>query len=133
MRLSGGCHCGAIRFGGEAEILWAGHCHCRDCQLTSGAPLVSWATVHKAAIAIDGKPADYRSSAKGLRQFCPRCGAQLFWFGTRQPDRMDIALACLDEPDTVSPTVNIFIRSRLRLMRGFDGALPSHAADPPDG
>jgi hypothetical protein len=46
---------------------------------------------------------------------------------------MDVALACFDEPDSVAPTTNIFTRSRLIFMRGFDAALPAHlGADPAD-
>jgi hypothetical protein len=130
MRISGGCHCGQVRFGGEAEILWAGHCHCRDCQLTSGAPFVTWVTIPAGAIQIDGEPTLYRSSERGRRRFCPRCGALLFWEG--RPDRIDIAVACLDEPDSIRPGHNSFVRSRLAFMKGFDSDLPSHLADAPD-
>jgi len=131
MRLSGGCHCGQVRFGGEAEILWAGHCHCRDCQLTSGAPFITWVTVDAKSIRIDGAPTPYPSSEHARRDFCPRCGALLFWRGEREPDRMDIAVACLDEPDAIKPAFNVFVRSRLAFMKGFDADLPAHAGEAP--
>ena len=36
MKIDGGCLCGAVRYSGEAEPLFAGVCHCRDCQKFTG-------------------------------------------------------------------------------------------------
>lgn len=130
MKLSGGCHCGAVRFTCDGELGWAGHCHCRDCQLTSGAPLVTWITMDRSALAIEGRVRIYRSSDHGVRSFCPHCGAQLFYEGTEEPGKIDIVVACLDSPDLITPERNIYIRSRLGFMKGFDADLPSFEAFP---
>jgi hypothetical protein len=134
MKLAGGCHCGSVRFTCDGEISWAGHCHCRDCQLTSGAPLVTWITMPRAAIEITGTRRIYRSSSHGLRSFCPHCGALLFFESDepgRLPTSIDIAVACLDEPDRIKPEVNIFVPSRPKFMKGFDAELPSYDRNSP--
>jgi hypothetical protein len=134
MKLTGGCHCGSVRFTCDGEIGWAGHCHCRDCQLTSGAPLVTWISVQRPTVEITGTRRVYRSSSKGLRSFCPHCGALLFFESDRPDHRqatIDIAVACLDEPDRIVPEVNIFVPSRPRFMKGFDKDLPSYDGNSP--
>jgi|SRR5688572_26578374 hypothetical protein len=43
--LSGGCACGAIRYESMAEPVMMLHCHCRDCQRSSGGPFSSFVIV----------------------------------------------------------------------------------------
>ena len=45
MGLKGRCMCGAIRYELESDPFDAGWCHCRTCQLTSGAPAMVFASV----------------------------------------------------------------------------------------
>ena len=42
---SGGCACGAIRYESTAEPVMMLHCHCRDCQRSSGGPFSSYVIV----------------------------------------------------------------------------------------
>ena len=43
MAITGGCQCGAIRYELSGPPDRVSICHCRDCQLSAGAPMVSWA------------------------------------------------------------------------------------------
>src|SRR5580765_6540261 len=45
MGLTGGCMCGAVRYELKSEPFDCGWCHCRTCQLTSGAPAMVFASV----------------------------------------------------------------------------------------
>src|SRR3569832_906940 len=38
MAITGGCHCGAIRYEIEGEALTHALCHCTDCRRCAGAP-----------------------------------------------------------------------------------------------
>jgi hypothetical protein len=38
MQVNGACHCGEITFTAEADANFCVICHCRDCQVMSGAP-----------------------------------------------------------------------------------------------
>ena len=39
--LSGGCHCGAVRYEMPEDVAHHALCHCTDCRKASGAPAVS--------------------------------------------------------------------------------------------
>ena len=132
MKLAGGCHCRGVRFAYEGEPLWVGHCHCRDCQLTSGAPVTTWFIVPAAEVRVEGERRIYRSSARATREFCPTCGCLLFFRTDRRPMHLDIVAACLDDPALVTPRVNIYTRSRIGFMREFDHELPSHEGNQPE-
>jgi hypothetical protein len=76
--LHGRCHCGEIQFEVPDQAVFSTICHCHDCKRQSGAPMLAWAMVPKAAVSIQGEPKVYSSSASGKRSFCPTCGTGLF-------------------------------------------------------
>ena len=53
--LSGGGQCGALRDEGSAEPLFAGNCHCRDCQKATGGAYVPAFAVPVRAVKISGE------------------------------------------------------------------------------
>src|SRR2546429_1444845 len=80
---SGGCACGAIRYESTAEPVAMLHCHCRDCQQSSGGPFSSFVVVPtKAFKLLQGSPRFHASpsEAGGMtrRGFCPDCGSPGF-------------------------------------------------------
>src|SRR4051794_19497324 len=58
---SGGCACGSVRYTGAREPVAMINCHCRDCQLSSGAPFASGIVVMTADLDISGTPKTYAS------------------------------------------------------------------------
>jgi hypothetical protein len=64
---SGRCACGAIRYESTAEPVLMLHCHCRDCQRSSGGPFSSFVVVPAEAFKLlQGSPRFHASpSAKG--------------------------------------------------------------------
>src|SRR5688500_12575738 len=114
----GGCLCGAIRYEivGEApkESLT---CHCTKCRGASGAPLVTWTGVERAALRVtQGEPRWYRSSDHARRGFCGGCGSQLFFESTKWPDMMDVTTATLDDPAAFPPAGHIWTSEQLPWM-----------------
>ncbi|MCE1236573.1 MAG: GFA family protein [Hyphomicrobiales bacterium] len=135
--IDGGCLCGRIRYRLARIPTDVAHCHCRICQRSTGAPLVTWATVPRGELALlAGEPAWHRSSPAARRGFCPACGSQVFFafdadFAATRPDApddsaatIDVAVAGLDEPDLCRPTRNIWVGSRRAFLHGFDAGLP---------
>ena len=57
MRITGGCHCGAIRYQVEGDLIVHALCHCADCRRHAGAPMVGWAMYAEDAVSILGVPA----------------------------------------------------------------------------
>ena len=56
------------------------NCHCSICRRTTGAPFVTWFSVLRSQFRlVCGEPTRFRSTTKGTRSFCPRCGPQLIF------------------------------------------------------
>lgn len=78
-----GCACGVIRCEVSAEPITMFHCHCRDCQRTSGGAFSAVVYVPAKAFKITkGKPHYYSTTSDMVghnkRGFCPECGSHLF-------------------------------------------------------
>jgi hypothetical protein len=115
--LTGGCHCGAIRY--EAVKMPSRHslCHCIDCRRASGAPLVGWAIFAEADVRISGDTAVYASSENTRRHFCPQCGTGLFYTNAAVfPGMIDVQTATLDDPGLVPPSEQIQLAERIGWM-----------------
>ena len=102
--ITGGCHCGSVRYSIAGEALRSALCACTDCRRSAGAPLVSWALFARDAVTVDGDPASYNSSRDVRRSFCGRCGTGLFYQSdTILPGMINVRSATLDRPDDVLP------------------------------
>src|SRR5205085_9018245 len=68
VNITGGCHCGAIRYQVEGELIVHALCHCADCRRHAGAPVVGWAMYAEDALKVTkGTPKIYQSSEHGRR------------------------------------------------------------------
>ena len=132
--ITGGCACGAVRYALSSEPFDAGWCHCRTCQLNSGAPAMVFASV-PAGHLVWTKGADkvrsFRSSSFGHRSFCGECGTPFLMEVDHQPETVDFSVATLDEPERVAPGFHIFWASRIGWFDPGD-ALPRHDKFRPD-
>src|SRR5690348_8667687 len=83
MQVSGGCHCGAIRYEAEIDPGRVGVCHCTDCQrLSATAFRVTVPALLGSFRLLSGTPRIYTKTADSGRQreqaFCEKCGSQLY-------------------------------------------------------
>lgn len=116
MGLTGGCMCGAVRYGLNSAPFDCGWCHCRTCQLNSGAPAMVFASVKTGDwVLSQGKDQlrRIRSSSFAERLFCGACGTPLAIDYDIQPETFDFSLATLDDPGAVAPQFHIFWSSKL--------------------
>lgn len=118
--LTGGCHCGAVRY--EAVKAPSRHsiCHCTDCRRTAGAPMVAWAIFEQGEVRVTrGTPKVRASSAYGQRHFCADCGTGLFYVSeTYLPGKIDVASATLDDPDAIAPpSAQVQLAERIGWMK----------------
>jgi len=131
--LQGGCLCGAVRYRLDEVPQGIAYCHCRMCQRASGAPVLVFGTVARAALTIEhGNPRRHRSSDIGERWFCGECGCQLAMHVDYQADTIDIAVATLDAPEACPPEFHIWHTGRIGWFETADG-LPRYADAGPDG
>jgi hypothetical protein len=125
---AGGCRCGAVRYRLGSEPFDTGWCHCRNCQLSSGAPAMVFSTVAaKDFETVSGEDRIRRvqSSSFGRRTFCAECGTPLTISVDFQPDTIDFSVATLDEPGRIRPGFHIFWSSRVPWTEMNDG-LPKY-------
>ena len=110
----GGCLCGAVRYRCATAPEQAGYCHCRLCQRSSGAPVLAWATYPVESFEYgSGAPRIHRSSSHGQREFCGDCGTQILYRESEDAKTVDINVASLDDPETVTPQVHVWTASRI--------------------
>jgi hypothetical protein len=126
--LQGGCACGAVRYELRSAPFDAGWCHCRTCQLNSGAPAMAFASVPDGDLVFtEGAELvrSFRSSSFGHRAFCGACGTPFLMKVDHQPETVDFSIATLDEPEAIRPGFHIFYASKLAWFEPGDD-LPRH-------
>jgi len=125
---SGGCQCGTRRYALFAEPYRAHLCHCRMCQKAVGGPFAALAAVKLGDFAwTRGAPAVFTSSPRVARGFCPNCGTPLT-YQDLDADRINFAIASLDNPADVAPEFQMGIESRLPWFETLP-SLPPHRTE----
>jgi hypothetical protein len=131
---TGGCACGGVRYRIDGPLYDTGWCHCRVCQLMSGAPALVFTTCALTNFVVERGSAlltSYRSTPRGERQHCVRCGTTLTIHVDFQPDEIDVAAATLDDPAAVTPGFHIFCEDAIAWAAPADD-LPRYDRFRPD-
>ncbi len=109
MLVSGGCHCGAVRF--EAEVEGSPElldCNCSICSRTRYLHLF---VQHKHFALLSGEDA-LTSHKFGSEQadhlFCQHCGVKSFYQPRSHPDSWSVSYNCLDAGHDLEPTIRKF-------------------------
>lgn len=118
----GGCHCGAVRYEADGEVLHHAVCHCNDCRKSSGAPMVGWIAYKADAFRVtEGAAKEHASSEHGRRYFCAGCGTGLYYINEAVLSGIvDIQSATLDDPDAVPPGAHIQWAEHLAWVETLD-------------
>ena len=131
--MSGRCLCGAVRYETDAEPLFAGHCHCRDCQRTTGAGHISFIGVPAGEVRVTGETRSYTvtgdSTLPSTRHFCAVCFSQIFGSGDATPGILTLYAGNLDDMAVFEPQMVIYARSRPAWDRVIDD-LPEFETTP---
>jgi len=115
MKIDGGCLCGKVRYSADAEPVFVGVCHCKNCQRVSGSAFSTVIAVPSQAINMRGTLqtyADRGDSGKSLlRRFCPACGSSVIEEAEAMPGMSMILAGTLDDAGWVKPGMEIFCAS----------------------
>ena len=118
MTIKGGCLCGQVRYSIDAEPLYAGFCHCRDCMKATGSGFGAFMGFRPADVALTGETKAFTktggSGEPTARHFCPTCGSTVYGDGGEaNPGReITIYVGTLDDPEQFRPQAAIFTRNR---------------------
>jgi len=119
--LKGGCFCGAIRYETAGTPFHQTNCHCSICRRTTGAPFVAWFSVPRSEFRlVQGTPARFRSTPKGMRSFCPTCGTQLTFEHDDASGEIDVTTCSLDDPELLPPKDHTCTSSKLGWVKLTD-------------
>ncbi|MEQ1548201.1 MAG: GFA family protein [Chakrabartia sp.] len=118
MTHTGHCHCGAIAYEVSGTPQHVALCHCKDCRLSAGAPMVSWAAFAEDELTLTkGSPKTFNSSGSAMRSFCGDCGTGLFYRNEEfLPGIVDIQSATLDDPSALPAGAHIQTAERIDWM-----------------
>ena len=103
------CLCGAVSYDSSGEQIIGGHCHCVDCQKSSGTGHSSHMGVPRHAVTISGETTVYTAPTDTgntvSRHFCPTCGSPVYWTNSTMVDMMFLRASCLDDLENFQPGV----------------------------
>ena len=126
---TGGCLCGACRYGAAGPPIDVRACHCRACQQTTGSAFYARVLVARDTVSIEGPVGWFHSSPDLQRGFCTVCGSTLF-SERLSAGTIGIALGSLDEPDRFRPAEHIWTSRRLAWI-DLDDDFPQWLEGPP--
>jgi hypothetical protein len=111
------------------------HCHCRDCQQSSGGPFSSFVIVPTEAFKLlQGSLRSHASPSqmggKTHRGFCPECGSPIQTKTDSAPDIVAIRTASLDDPSWFNPQIDVWT-SDAQPGDQMNPALPKFEKYPP--
>ena len=96
--ISGGCHCGAVRYTLHAPPLSVQHCHCESCRKSNGSLYATGGVVRRDEVEISGAEnlTRYRTSSSFERRFCRTCGCHLFGYDDDETTLFYVEVPTLD-------------------------------------
>jgi hypothetical protein len=114
-KYSGQCLCGEIQYSVDIEPLFAGNCHCKDCQRTSGSAFIPAMLFPERNVVVSGEAKYFESAADSgnmhKRGFCPNCGSQLFAKFSNLPGMLGIKAGTLNEASGYVPRLDFYVAS----------------------
>jgi hypothetical protein len=122
MKIDGGCHCGFIKYEGEAEPDRTTVCHCTDCQTLSGSAFRTVVPVASETFRmLAGETTIYvktgDSGNKREQAFCPRCGSPIYATAPGNgPKAYNIRAGTIRQRDQLVPKSQIWSRSKQRWL-----------------
>jgi hypothetical protein len=122
----GGCLCRAVRYQASGKSVARSLCHCRSCQLASGAPSLAWVVWRSKDFSfIAGSPTSHASSPGVVRTFCNQCGTPLTYQKVAEPGTIDVTTVTLDAADEFAPTMEIWTEHKVS-WECVNPSLPQH-------
>ena len=116
MRLEGSCHCGAVAFEMETDLIYPLFtCYCGRCRKVNGSPASPYVTGRKSDLRILKGAAAMKiyNVDTNERSFCGLCGSSLFYMDSRWPEECWPLASAIDTPlPTPERFVHIFVGSK---------------------
>jgi len=113
--MKGSCRCGAVTYAANAEPVFVGVCHCRNCQKETGSAFSVVVGLPAPSLSVSGTTKQYDSigdTGKAThRTFCPECGSTMTHWADMMEGVTMINAGSLDDPSWVKPAMEIYCES----------------------
>lgn len=113
--ISGSCQCGSVKYSSSAKPIIAFHCQCKHCQKFSSTGHGSYVLLSKIHTAVTGDVSlwSYKADSGNLttKNFCPKCGTQVFSLTSGHPNNFIANAMTLDNPKLFLPSLVLFENS----------------------
>ncbi|WP_348550735.1 GFA family protein [Acidithiobacillus sp.] len=114
-KYSGKCLCGKVSYSVNAEPMFSGNCHCKDCQRSSGSAFIPAMIFREKDVDIIGEVKYFESQADSgdthSRGFCPNCGSQLFARFSGMAGALGVKAGTLDDSSNYAPNLDFYVGS----------------------
>lgn len=113
--ITGTCLCEKIQFQAEPIEGMVFNCHCTRCQRSHGAAFATQAFVAPLTVKFlkgENLIKEYQSTG-GIRVFCAECGARLMNRSRDKTSYTSVAVASLQEKDTLQPVADCFTAHKI--------------------
>ena len=124
MKITGGCHCGNIKYKAQGDPENALICHCTDCQVMSGSAYRTVLFVDEENFELlNGELKKYvkvaDDGARRAMMFCANCGTQIYATAVEKtaPRTFGIRLGTTDQRNEIVPNSEKWTESKLEWIR----------------
>ena len=110
---SGGCLCKKITYKfDKSHVISAHHCHCKDCQKSTGSGKATILLIPNESLQINGELKYYTVTGSAgsniSRGFCAECGSPLISFVKENPDIKFIKAGSIDDSAWINADSNFW-------------------------
>jgi hypothetical protein len=109
-KLSGGCHCGDVRFEVEIDFEQTDvvDCNCSICTKKGFLHAIVPPSRFRLLTSTDALSTYAFNTGVAKHTFCKRCGIHSFYTPRSHPDHIDVNVRCLDDIDVASLKIDRF-------------------------
>lgn len=110
------CQCGQLTVSVPGPTMAVVACHCIACQRRTGSPFGVAAYYPHADVVVAGEARrfDRPTALDGVFEnyFCPQCGTNLYFRGTKNPEMTGVAIGCFVDGHAMVPIRSVWEQSR---------------------
>ena len=134
--IEGGCLCGAVRYRAGGEALAQVHCHCRDCQRSTGGGGATIIGLSEDIFELIGElkyfTVEGSSGGQVHRGFCADCGSPILSRVDAMAGLVWVKAGSLDDSGWVSPQARLWTCTSPQWAL-IDASIPSFERTPEQG
>ena len=106
--MTGGCHCGRVRFRVTADLSRVTECNCSICTKKGFLHLIVLPEQFELLSGADALTTYKFNTGTAKHTFCSTCGIHPFYVPRSDPDKIDVNVRCLDDIDIAAMEPHTF-------------------------